>query len=121
MLTGLVHYPGEGSEGVSVPGFNSVKELIKQLAGRAFSPPQHRIEPLAAPAGAEVCRLSQGHRLALAGIADAVTTSGNPAAAVATLTQVRPFPHNITVPARSASSCTAGCARSVLSKKHLRR
>ena len=104
---------------MSVPGFNSVNELIKQLAGPAFSPPQHRFEPLAAPAGVEVCRLSQGHRLALAGIADAMTTSGNPAAAVAILTQVRPS-HNFTVPAGSSASGTAGCARRVLFKKHLR-
>ncbi|KAL3152079.1 hypothetical protein ABBQ32_001188 [Trebouxia sp. C0010 RCD-2024] len=79
---------GTGSEDVSVPGFKSVKELIKQLAGPAFSPPQHSFEPRAAPVGAEACRLSQGHRLALAEIADAVTTSGNLAAATEILTQV---------------------------------
>ena len=76
---------------MSVPGLSSVNELIKQLAGPAFSPPPAGFEPLAAPASAEACRQSQSHRLALAGIADAVNTSGNPTAAVEVLTQVLPF------------------------------
>ena len=73
------------------PEFNSVHELIAQLAGPAYSPPQSQFEGLRVPPTAEACQASWAHRKELATVVFDLSVSGNQRPAVAILTQVRTY------------------------------